>query len=1074
MEKVTVEELRMILKYISKGYKVPDIVYNTILKVAKIEVEDAHHAVIIKRDPNIGRERASGVYVKIIEDNTMHIHPATVENFGADFDGDAMNIFRLLSDEGENEIKTKMMTTVTNDKVNAPNFALTKEMIDGLFVLTWKVGTNIPKKIYDHKELADMHIKDLVEIVFRGKRIINSVGRIIFNLNLPDYVPFVDEPVSKKVLSNIFSNIISVSKSDFAATLDKLMKISFKYCTLYPQSIDLQNLEIPESLYKLKEQLATEKSLLKQQEILNLMETKLLEYLKENVPNLYISTASGAARGTSQLRQIMVAKGLITDPVGNISLIQKDMNSGYTPQEYFDAAPSSRAGIISRVLNTAHGGYEYRKMIYCVGNVLGDINKADCGTKRTLNVKLTPELFARLGGRYIQDPKTGYISRVTSKMVGKIIPLRSPIYCKSTDICRTCYGDLIYQVKSKNIGIVAAQQVASLSERIMKCSDGLVHQDGKLIPFIDLWNSIESPAITQGNVETKDFISEISGINGNIKTSYIQKHPANDKMLFISTKSGNTLICQSNHPLWVKKNNIHSKYENKTVRLVGESLYSTTGTGRSKTFATLDNEMIEKEAGELEKYNSIWVDNSIAMNNKSSIIPEINPYLCGIQCSKEGTKIWKDRFISGECSYEKRLNPEFINYDKQWLLDFLAGLIDSDGTVINTPGTCCRIYTESYYLVQQLKAICLKVGLRMNTNLVSRSNLTKKNTTVSKRPQFTCDIRFHADSPIINSKKIKASGEIIRNTGNYKDEYPLIGFDVITGIKEISNWNYPVFDIKTETKEFMLGCVQNHNSFHTGGAATILQTDILNELGREIEDEDIPLLKQVCYQDGQDLITKRMTSIKINKDIYTEDFKIKKDESQTKYILGAAVFTILFDKFKVVVNINQPAEVYITEDTTETDNEISIVYPPNSKILKINPSVVNVTKAVQYIDKIAGGKIPTLSPEGLYKTFFDHLKSYGGFDSVHLEVMVSNFLRNRTNPQLPARLKEPYDYKMFSVKKLPALISYPLALAFENLGSALQYSLIADRGDPSPIEKVLFGESLSDLAKSQLKDRGGR
>ena len=53
MEKVTVEELRMILKYISKGYKVPDIVYNTILKVAKIEVEDAHHAVIIKRDPTL-------------------------------------------------------------------------------------------------------------------------------------------------------------------------------------------------------------------------------------------------------------------------------------------------------------------------------------------------------------------------------------------------------------------------------------------------------------------------------------------------------------------------------------------------------------------------------------------------------------------------------------------------------------------------------------------------------------------------------------------------------------------------------------------------------------------------------------------------------------------------------------------------------------------------------------------------------------------------------------------------------------------------------------------------------------
>jgi hypothetical protein len=43
-------------------------------------------------------------------------------------------------------------------------------------------------------------------------------------------------------------------------------------------------------------------------------------------------------------------------------------------------------------------------------------------------------------------------------------------------------------------------------------------------------------------------------------------------------------------------------------------------------------------------------------------------------------------------------------------------------------------------------------------------------------------------------------------------------------------WRYPVYDIKTETGEYLLNFIQNHNTFHTGGGATAVKHDILQEI----------------------------------------------------------------------------------------------------------------------------------------------------------------------------------------------------------------------------------------------------
>lgn len=89
IDKLTTDEIRKILKFISKGYKVPQIVYDTIYKIAKLEVEDKKRVVLVKRDPNIGRGRIQAMFVKIIEGNSIQIYPPQCSEYGADFDGDS-------------------------------------------------------------------------------------------------------------------------------------------------------------------------------------------------------------------------------------------------------------------------------------------------------------------------------------------------------------------------------------------------------------------------------------------------------------------------------------------------------------------------------------------------------------------------------------------------------------------------------------------------------------------------------------------------------------------------------------------------------------------------------------------------------------------------------------------------------------------------------------------------------------------------------------------------------------------------------------------------------------------------
>lgn len=274
------------------------------------------------------------------------------------------------------------------------------------------------------------------------------------------------------------------------------------------------------------------------------------------------------------------------------------------------------------------------------------------------------------------------------------------------------------------------------------------------------------------------------------------------------------------------------------------------------------------------------------------------------------------------------------------------------------------------------------------------------------------------------------------------------------------NYGYPVFDIKTSTQHFLLNGVRTHNSFHTGGAVELKIVDIIDEIMTNVDNIYLDKIKSFLKQIDNDLyLTTDFAMIRLNKDIYN----IKKyQEDADKYILPVGYFELSFRDLKIDVHIEQETILYKSksEEIEENDESITLLYGKGEKLISVYPMMKDYPKMANTLEGIFSGNSPWTTPESLYMKIMKVFGFEEPWDSVHMEVLLSNLLRNRRDPHQLARLKEPYEPVLIPFKQVPGMISWPLSLAFENFSSAIQIGMISDRGEPSPIEKVMIGEGL--------------
>lgn len=477
--------------------------------------------VLLNRAPTLHRLGIQAFKPLLIEGMAIQLHPLVCAAFNADFDGDQMAVHVPLSEKAQTEARELMAanTNLLKPSAGEPVINPSQDMVLGCYFLTrvhdGKKGHGMMFSNPDEALLAYEHgvVNLQAKISVRIKdssgeteTVETSVGRLLFNEIVPQELPYVNETMKKKVLSNLVAEALRLTGPEKTVLLaDKMKDIGFKYATLSGVSIAASDMIVPKEREEILE-VANEKvriinnnywkGLVTAEERYNhaikvwndaknrVSNAMVDGFLKEEENDISYVIDSGARGNWGQVTQLCGMKGLVANPSGRtIELpIQSNLKGGFSVLEYFIATHGGRKGKSDTALKTAEAGYLTRRLVDAVQDIL--IREEDCGSKEShlitredserIGEKFESRIFGRMLG---EDLKIGSekIGRrndeIDAEMVKKIadsqvekLHVRSLMTCRTRKgVCRACYGwDLgdndMVQLGTP-VGIIAAQSI---------------------------------------------------------------------------------------------------------------------------------------------------------------------------------------------------------------------------------------------------------------------------------------------------------------------------------------------------------------------------------------------------------------------------------------------------------------------------------------------------------------------------------------------------------------------------------------------------------------------------------------
>ena len=496
------------------------------------------HPVLLNRAPTLHRLGIQAFEPVLVEGRALKLHPLVCTAYNADFDGDQMAVHVPLSVEAQAEARFLMLSAnnLLKPQDGKPVAVPTQDMVLGSYYLTrliedeegaGKVFRNTAEAIMAYNAgVAGLHAPIKVRVTREidgdiSSKIINTtVGRIIFNENIPQDLGFTDRRnpetqynfeidflVNKKMLGKIVDRCIKVHGSSVTSkVLDTLKSLGFKYSTQGAITVSVSDMVVPGSkkqfLEKAEEKVTeiTEQfrnGFLSDEERYNLVietwaKTKdevtgaLMDNLDEDNP-IFMMASSGARGSVAQISQLAGMRGLMANTSGRTMEIpvRANFREGLNVLEYFISTHGARKGLADTALRTADSGYLTRRLVDVAQDVI--IREHDCGTMDGIvvtdirdNNEVIENLFDRLTGRYtaedVIDPKTGELIMPANALMSdedahriveagvESVKIRSVLTCKARiGICSKCYGSNLASAEEINVGeavgIIAAQSI---------------------------------------------------------------------------------------------------------------------------------------------------------------------------------------------------------------------------------------------------------------------------------------------------------------------------------------------------------------------------------------------------------------------------------------------------------------------------------------------------------------------------------------------------------------------------------------------------------------------------------------
>jgi len=499
------------------------------------------HPVLLNRAPTLHRLGIQAFQPKLIEGKAIQLHPLACTAFNADFDGDQMAVHLPLGPEAILEAQLLMLGShnILNPANGSPVVVPSQDMVLGLYYMT-----KLKKSTKDYKvkgEGITFYSAEEVIIAYNEKRvelnaeikiktkdfneagelvyqiITTTVGRVIFNEQVPEEAGYINEVLTKKTLRDIIGDVLRVTSVPVTADfLDSIKTLGYKFAFEGGLSFSLGDIIIPAEKVSMIEKANAQvdgiignynMGLITNNERYNQvidiwtatnaelteLSMKRIREDKQGFNSVYMMLDSGARGSKEQIRQLTGMRGLMAKPKKSTSgggeiienPILSNFKEGLSILEYFISTHGARKGLADTALKTADAGYLTRRLVDVSQDVI--VNTHDCGTLRGIDVaplkkneEVVETLAERIVGRTslhdVYDPLTeellvasgDHISNEIAKKIGASpidsVEVRSALTCEARKgICATCYGRNLATNKmvqmGEAVGVVAAQSI---------------------------------------------------------------------------------------------------------------------------------------------------------------------------------------------------------------------------------------------------------------------------------------------------------------------------------------------------------------------------------------------------------------------------------------------------------------------------------------------------------------------------------------------------------------------------------------------------------------------------------------
>ena len=512
------------------------------------------HPVMLNRAPTLHRLGIQAFEPVLVDGRALKLHPLNCTAFNADFDGDQMAIHVPLSAEAQAEARILMLSAnnLLRPQDGGPVTVPTQDMVLGSYYLTFERFENgvsqmdndefwpqdvdfaLAGKRYDeltdeekasvnlhvyrdedeamlayndhligiHQPILVRAVKELPDGTMGSKVVRVTIGRIIFNRNIPQDLGFVKrvdengeptenyfdyeitEVCGKKLLGKIVDRTIKLHNFTIAAeVLDNIKATGYKFSTRAAISISVADMTIPPAKYTLiaeteqrvvdiedqfKMGFMTEderyRAVVKEWEKTTADVTDALQKNMDRYNPIFMMADSGARGSMKQIRQLTGMRGLMANTAGKtIEIpIKANFREGMSVLDYFTSSRGARKGLADTALRTADSGYLTRRMVDVCQDVI--IREDDCGVQKGIVVseisehgQVIEKFSERIKGRFpvhdILKPGTNEVLISKDHMMTEddaallesfdihSAEIRTVLTCKAhSGICAKCYG----------------------------------------------------------------------------------------------------------------------------------------------------------------------------------------------------------------------------------------------------------------------------------------------------------------------------------------------------------------------------------------------------------------------------------------------------------------------------------------------------------------------------------------------------------------------------------------------------------------------------------------------------------